>query len=90
MAGRVLRIDDDGRVAIVDIDDRSMSVSLALLVLEGTPVAVDDWLLVHTGFAMEVMSSADAAELRALHAAMSSRGPDLRPVTDTMSMEDDP
>lgn len=69
-AGRVLAIENHGREAVVDISGTTIRVSLAMMLLEGRPITTGDWVLVHTGFAIEVLEPAEAAELTALHEEM--------------------
>lgn len=66
-AGRILEVDGDRHEAVVEIDGSRRAVSLAVLALDGTSVEIGDWVLVHTGFAMEVLDAATAADLVALH-----------------------
>lgn len=63
--GPVLSIDDEAGTAEVDLAGRTSKVSLAPLVLDGTQVEPGDWLLVHTGLAVELLDAADAAEIAA-------------------------
>ncbi len=60
--GRISAI--EGERAVVDIDGRDRCISLAMLLLERRPVAVGDWVLVHTGIAVAVLDpdEADAAQ----------------------------
>jgi hydrogenase assembly chaperone HypC/HupF len=67
MPARVLSVDDGGRSALVDVDGSERHVALTILVLDGTPVAAGDWLLVHTGLAVEILAPDDAADLLELH-----------------------
>lgn len=73
-AGRVLTIDDGGRDAVVEVSGATTRVSLTMMVLEGQPVAPGDWVLVHTGFAIETLEPVEAAELISLHEAMLAAG----------------
>lgn len=68
LAGRISRI--DGERALVDVDGRDRQVSLALLLLEGEPVAPGDWVLVHTGLAVSRLDAAEGAELSRLRREM--------------------
>ncbi|HEU5084527.1 MAG TPA: HypC/HybG/HupF family hydrogenase formation chaperone [Acidimicrobiales bacterium] len=63
--GRVVAL-DGAAGAIVDVDGRRRPVSLAALVLDGTTPRPGDWLLIHTGFALDVLDPADAADIAAL------------------------
>lgn len=67
LAGRVIEVDAEGRDALVDVDGRARRVSLAVLTLEGTAVTPGAWLLVHTGFAVEVLDEDTAQEMAAFH-----------------------
>lgn len=50
-----------GDVAVVDVDDRTFSVSLVAL---DNPVAAGDWLLVHSGLAIAPLLDPDVQFLR--------------------------
>jgi hydrogenase expression/formation protein HypC len=67
LPGRVVAVDDDGRTARVDVDGAERRVALTVLVLDGTRVEPGQWLLVHTGLAVEVLEPGAAEELLALH-----------------------
>ncbi|HEU5301870.1 MAG TPA: HypC/HybG/HupF family hydrogenase formation chaperone [Acidimicrobiia bacterium] len=69
-AGRVLAIENHGREAVVEVSGTAIRVSLAMMLLEGQPITTGDWVLVHTGFAIETLEPAEAAELTALHEEM--------------------
>jgi len=60
----------------VDVDGRLRRVSLVALVLDGAAPAPGDWLLLHTGFAIETLAEAEALELVAL--ARDVRARDLK------------
>jgi hydrogenase assembly chaperone HypC/HupF len=62
-AGRVMAVHDGE--AMVDVDGIERPVSLAPIVLEGRVVAIGDWLLVHTGLAVDLLDEATATELTA-------------------------
>jgi hydrogenase expression/formation protein HypC len=70
MPARVLTVDAAGREAVVEIDGAERRVSLAVLTLEGRSVEPGEWLLVHTGLAVETLDPADAAELVTLHRSL--------------------
>ncbi|HEX6418988.1 MAG TPA: HypC/HybG/HupF family hydrogenase formation chaperone [Acidimicrobiales bacterium] len=72
LAGRIDRIEGDG--AVVDVDGRPRRISLAVLLLEGTPVAPGDWVLVHTGLAVSLLDPAEAAEITRLRREMAGEG----------------
>ena len=66
--GRVVEVDAGRHSVSVVIGDRVMSVSTVTLGLDVPPPSVGDWLVVHTGFAIEQVSEAAATEiLRARH-----------------------
>lgn len=68
--GRVAAVTADGAAAELVEGGPRRAVSLAVLVLEGTPVEVGDWVEVHTGLAVGVLAGEDArARLAALHEA---------------------
>ena len=77
LAGRISRI--EGEQALVDVDGRERRVSLALLVLEGEPVAPGDWVLVHTGFAVSLLDAAEGSELARLRREMGAGGREEAP-----------
>jgi len=58
LPGQVREVDADGRMGTVDVLGQVRPVNLSLL--EG--VAPGEWVLVHTGFAVERMSEGEAAE----------------------------
>lgn len=61
--GRVIETTADGRAVVADATGSTWPVSLAPLTLSGDAVEPGDWVLVHTGFAVEHLCAADAAEL---------------------------
>jgi hydrogenase maturation factor len=79
---QVVEKPDAGTVAVEDLDGRQHHVSL--LALDGPPPHVGEWLVVHSGYAIDRVSSneadAIAAELRGAEAFSNSvpsqeRGP---------------
>jgi hydrogenase expression/formation protein HypC len=64
LAGRIRDI--DGEHAVVVVDGSARRVSLAMLLIEGRPVAPGDWVLIHTGFAVEVLDAEEGGELARL------------------------
>ena len=65
--GRVAALSADGAAAELVEGGPRRTVSLAVLVLEGTVVGVGDWVEVHTGLAVGVLDEVEAAaRLRAL------------------------
>lgn len=67
--GRVIRLVADER-AIVDLDGAERVVSLAALTLDGRAVAPGTWVMVHTGFAVEIVDTHEAVELVSLRRDM--------------------
>ncbi len=61
--GRIVEIDGADRALVVDAHGSRARVSLAPLTLCGEVVAPGDWVLMHTGFAVERLGAADAAAL---------------------------
>lgn len=59
---RIHSLPADGE-AVVDLGGRDHVVSLAPLVLEGREVGVGDWVLIHTGLAVERVDEATAREM---------------------------
>ncbi|HEX6312355.1 MAG TPA: HypC/HybG/HupF family hydrogenase formation chaperone, partial [Acidimicrobiia bacterium] len=68
--GPILSVDDDRHEAVVDVDGAPRTVSLAVLALEGGVPGPGDWVVVHTGFAVEVLDERAVADLLALRAEM--------------------
>jgi hydrogenase expression/formation protein HypC len=59
--GRIVEfIPDDSHLAIVEVGGVRRKVNVDLL--QGEALAADDWVLIHVGFAMSKISSADADE----------------------------
>ena len=77
LTGRISAI--DGATAVVEIDGRDREVSLAVLVLEDRPVSVGDWVLIHTGFAVEVLDPGEGADLARLRAELVRPAPEPGP-----------
>lgn len=77
--GRVVAVAADGATAELVEGGPRRAVSLAVLALEGTPVAVGDWVEVHTGLAVGVLDEADAVARLATLAEAGALGPDPRP-----------
>jgi hydrogenase expression/formation protein HypC len=59
----VMEVDADGMSAIVRANDRTARVLLLALDAEREAVQPGDWLLVHTGIAVQRISSSEAADL---------------------------
>ncbi len=63
--GCIVRIDDaDNMVATVDVCGVRRQINIICIVDEDHPVdaCVDDWVLVHVGFAMSRIDAAEAAQ----------------------------
>jgi hydrogenase assembly chaperone HypC/HupF len=61
--GQVQSVDDVRGTAIVVMGQRRQEISLAPIVLEGHPVAVGDWVLIHTGLAVTLLDPYEAREI---------------------------
>ena len=61
--GPVLDVDLRAGTAQVDLAGVVREVSVAPLVLDGRAVVAGDWVVVHTGLAVELMDEAAAAEV---------------------------
>ena len=60
---RITEIRADGATALGIADGRETVVSLAVLALDGTPPAPGDWVVTHTGLAVEKITDAEAARI---------------------------
>ncbi len=78
MPARVLAVHDHGREALVDIDGSERRVALTVLIFDGKTVAPGEWLLVHTGLAVEILAPSDAADLLELHRSAHGTGKEDR------------
>jgi hydrogenase expression/formation protein HypC len=59
--GRIVEFaPDDPHLAVIEVGGVRRKVNIDLL--QGESLAVDDWVLIHVGFAMSKISSADADE----------------------------
>lgn len=58
--GRVVAVDATSHSVSVDIGDRVVSVSTVTLGLDAPAPDVGDWLVIHTGFAIERLSDTAA------------------------------
>jgi hydrogenase maturation factor len=63
--GQILSVGGDGSAMVSD-GHTTMTISLAPLTLTGICVTANDWVLLHSGLAVERLSDADARRL--LHA----------------------
>lgn len=65
--GRVLEIvDEDNRLAKVDVAGVQRVVNVGLLDADGRGVGPDDWVLIHVGFAISQVDEQEAAATLAL------------------------
>lgn len=62
--GRVVDVDVGRHTASVEVDGRLVDVSTVTLGLDAPQPDVGDWLVVHTGFAVERLTRVGAAEVR--------------------------
>lgn len=76
--GRVVEIDAGDGAAVVDTDGGRVRASLVMLDLEGRTPTVGDWVLMHTGFAVDVVDEEVALEEQAFarRVRRTSEGPD--------------
>ncbi|HVS15994.1 MAG TPA: HypC/HybG/HupF family hydrogenase formation chaperone [Thermoanaerobaculia bacterium] len=58
--GRVVELDDECQLATVDVSGVRRKINAQLLAEED--LAIDDWVLIHVGFAMSKISPEDAEE----------------------------
>lgn len=74
--GKVLTVDAERADVVLDVDGRRENASLVVLEVQGVAVSVGDWVLLHTGFAVEVLDPEEAmglvAEQRAARASAST------------------
>jgi hydrogenase expression/formation protein HypC len=60
--GRILEIvDESNRLAKVDVAGVQRTVNIGLLDADGPGVGVDDWVLIHVGFALSKVDEEEAA-----------------------------
>jgi hydrogenase expression/formation protein HypC len=60
--GRVMEyVDEENRLARVDVAGVRRTVNVGLLDAEGTSVQPGDWVLIHVGFALSKVDEAEAA-----------------------------
>ena len=66
--GQVVEVvDDERRLAVVDVAGVRRTVNIALLDVDGTTAGPGDWVLIHVGFALSKMDEQEAqATLRLL------------------------
>jgi hydrogenase assembly chaperone HypC/HupF len=68
--GRVVDVDVVHRAATVDVAGRTIGVSTVTLGLDAPPVAVGDWLIVHTGLAVGRLDDDEARAVLAARAEL--------------------
>ena len=61
--GQVTEVGPTRYSAVVDVDGRTVAVSTVALGIDEPDVEVDDWLVVHTGLAVERLAEADARRI---------------------------
>lgn len=61
--GRVVEVDAARHTVAVDIGERVVSVSTVTLGIDGPAPDVGDWLVVHTGFAVERLDEVAATAI---------------------------
>jgi len=66
--GRVVHVDVDRHAVRVEVDTRTVDVSTVALGLDAPPLAVGDWLVVHTGLAVGRLDDAEARQILAARA----------------------
>ena len=73
--GRIIEVvDEDLRLALVDVAGVRRKVNVGLLDSDGRPAGVDDWVLIHVGFAI---SRVDEAEAEATLSLLRGMGEDF-------------
>jgi hydrogenase maturation factor len=73
--GRVIDHDAATRMASIDVDGRVVAVSTVALGIDDPHISTGDWLLVHTGLAVERLTHAEAAQIVDARRSSSSREP---------------
>jgi hydrogenase expression/formation protein HypC len=66
-------VDDEHRLALVDVAGVRRTVNVGLLDVDGTGVGPGDWVLIHVGFAI---SQVDEEEARATRVLLERMGED--------------
>jgi len=65
--GRVIEIvDEENRLALVDVAGVQRRVNIGLLDADGTGAGPGDWVLIHVGFALSLVDEEEAAATLAL------------------------
>jgi hydrogenase expression/formation protein HypC len=68
--GRIVELDPSDSAALVEVSGVRRRVNVALL--QGQPLAPDDWVLIHVGFALSVIDAGEAEYALGLLRAMGS------------------
>jgi hydrogenase assembly chaperone HypC/HupF len=68
--GRVVEVDRARHAARVEITGTTAEVSTLVLDLDGRPVEVGAWLVIHTGLAVERLTDRDARRVLGARAAL--------------------
>ena len=64
--GQIIEVvDEEHRIASVDVAGVRRNVNIGLLDVEGTGVGPGDWVLIHVGFAISQVDEQELEELRA-------------------------
>ncbi len=77
--GRVVDSDEARHSVSVDIGDRVIPVSTVTLGLDGPSPAIGDWLVIHTGFAVERLTAAAAADIQHARGGLTPSTLELEP-----------
>lgn len=77
MPGRVVSIEPGGDIARVDVGGVLRDVNVGFLLDE--PPAVGEYVLIHTGFALERMTAEQAQEVLDAFGAAAERAPERAP-----------
>jgi hydrogenase expression/formation protein HypC len=70
--GQIVALASGGHFATVEVSKVRRTINIDLL--DGEPVAIGEWVLIHVGFAMNRISEADAAEQLRLLAMLGEDG----------------
>ena len=73
--GRVIDHDASTRMASLDVDGRVLAVSTVALGIDAPHISAGDWLVVHTGLAVERPTPAEAAQIVDARRRVSNREP---------------
>jgi len=76
--GRVVSFDAGRYEARVDVDGRLVDVSTVALGLDEPPPRIGDWLVVHTGLAVERLTDAQARQVFGARAGLTTTNDAMR------------